>query len=114
MIKVQYGELSNQSMKNYFNFLVGKVFKIMPLKESGCETLTKYLESLHRELIGNSNLLSFLKDEPQFISLLNIIQYFISNDFSNNECSIEVKRAIRILKDIDKKYFSGGDNTDAK
>lgn len=114
MIKVDYGELSNQSMRNYFNFLVGKVFKIMPLKESGCETLTKYLESLQRELIGNSSLLLFLKDEPQFISLLNIIQYFISNDFSVDECSIEVKRAIRILKEIDNKYFSGGDAVNAK
>lgn len=108
MITVEYGELSNQSMSNYFNFLVGKLFKIMPLKESGCETLDKYLRSLQKELIGNSQLLSFLKDEPQFISLLNIIQYFIYNDFTSEECSIEVKRAIRILNDVNKKYFSEG------
>lgn len=108
MIKVEYGQLSNQNMSNYFNFLVGKFFKIMPLKESKCSTLNKYLESLQRELIGNYDLLSFLKDEPQFISLLNIIQYFISNEFTSKECGIEVKRAIRILNDINKRYFDGG------
>jgi len=113
MIIVNYGELSNKSMSNYFNFLVGKFFKIMPLKESGCKTLNVYLKSLQRELIGNAELLCFLKEEPQFISLLNILQYFISNEFTNNECSTDVKKAIRIINSINQKYFSGGD-ADAK
>lgn len=110
MIKVEYGELSNRSLENYFNFLVGKVYKILPLKEQECKTLNNYLESLKVELIGNSELLFILKDEPQFVSLLNIIQYFISNKFDNRTCKREVFRAIRIIESINNKYFKEGDD----
>lgn len=107
-IQVKYGELSNQSLFNYFNFLVGKFYKILPLKEHDCKTLAEYLESLQIELVGNYGLLGVLKDEPQFISLLNIIQYFIENEFDVKTCKREVFRAIRILESINKKYFKEG------
>lgn len=110
MIKVDYGELSNQSLENYFKFLIGKVYKILPLKEQDNNTLSTYLESLKVELVGNYELLEILKNEPQFISLLNIIQYFISNEFDVRVCKREVFRAIRIIESINEKYFMEVDN----
>lgn len=108
MIQVKYGELSNTSLQNYYEFLIGKLFKILPMKEQNCSTLQSYLKSLQRELIGNSRLLYQLKDEPQFISLLNIIQFFIDEEYNIEDCKSEVFRAISIVKDINKKYFKGG------
>lgn len=110
MIKVDYSELSNKSLENYFKFLIGKVYKILPLKEQGNNTLNTYLESLKVELVGNYELLEILKNEPQFISLLNIIQYFISNEFDVGVCKREVFRAIRIIESINAKYFMEVDN----
>ena len=104
MIQVEYGELSNTSLQNYYRFLIGKLFKILPLKERDCSTLKLYLKSLQRELIGNSGLLYQLKDEPQFISLLNIIQFFIDGEYDKEECKSEVFRAISIVEDINRKY----------
>ncbi len=105
MMKIDYGELSSKSMENYFNFLVGKIYKILPMKEQNYMTLNEYLKSLQVELVGNSDLLLILKNEPQFVSLLNIIQYFINNEYDNHTCKREVFKAIKIIENIKAKYF---------
>lgn len=105
MIEVKYGELSKKSLQRYCKFLINKVYKILPMKEEKCDTLKQYLESLQVELIGNSQLLEFLVDEPQFISLLNIIQYLISDNYDNKVCKREVFKAINLIEEVNKKYF---------
>ncbi|MDF2951043.1 MAG: hypothetical protein K0S18_626 [Anaerocolumna sp.] len=105
MIEVKYGLLPNESFCRYFDFLINKTYKILPLKEECSETLIDYLESFQRELIGNKELVSILKDEPQFVSVLNTMQYLIDNEYSVKICKKEVFKSIRILKDINKKYF---------
>lgn len=105
MIEIKYGELSKRSLERYFKFLINKVYKILPMKEEKCDTLKQYLESLQVELIGNSELLEFLVDEPQFISLLNIIQYLISCEYDNQVCKREVFKAIKLIENINSKYF---------
>ncbi len=105
MIEIKYGELPKKSLERYFKFLVNKVYKILPMKEEKCDTLKQYLESLQVELIGNSELLSFLTDEPQFISLLNIIQYLITCEYDNKACKREVFKAIKLIESINSKYF---------
>lgn len=102
---VKYGELPNRIFENYFKYLIGKLYKILPLKESNCETLKQYLENLQLELIGNYELIECLKEEPQFVSVLGIIQYMISNDFDSKTCKKQVFTAIKIIENIDKKYI---------
>lgn len=110
MIKVEYEELSKKSLENYYSFLIGKFYKILPLREQGCQTLKSYLTSLSNELIGHSWLLNDLKYEPMFISLLNILQFFIHEDCDIKTYKSEVFRAIRLIQDIQNKYFiNGGD-----
>lgn len=108
MIEVKYGQLSPVTFERYFNFLVGKMYKILPMKEENCETLHQYIESLQVELIGNGDLVNILVEEPMFISLLNIIQFFISNEFNVRVCKREVFRAISLIEQINAKYFKGG------
>lgn len=109
MIEVKYNLLPRKSMENYFEFLVGKVYKILPLKEENCITLNTYLSDLKDELLGNSELLLFLTEEPQFISLLNIIQFLISNEYDQKKCKRKVFAAIRIIESINSKYFKDGE-----
>lgn len=105
MIEVKYGELPKKSLEEYAKYLINKVYKILPMKEENCKTLTQYLEGLQVELIGNSELITILSNEPKFISLLNIIQYLISQDYDNKMCKREVFKAINLIENISSKYF---------
>ena len=105
MIDVKYGLLPKESFCNYFNFLINKTYKILPLKEENSTTLKSYLESFQRELIGNKNLVELLVNEPRFVTVLNTIQFLISEDYSSVICRKEVFKCIHILENIQKKYF---------
>lgn len=100
MIQVKYGLLPQEMFCNYFDFLIGKTFKILPMKEEGNKTLKLYLESFQRELIGNQQLFTYLIDEPRFISVLSSIQFLINENYSTDICRKEVFKCIHILEDI--------------
>ena len=108
MIEVEYGVIPKESFCRYFNFLINKTYKILPMKEENSITLKSYLESYLRELIGNKALINTLIDEPKFISILNSLEYLISEDYSNDVCKKEVFKCIHMLEEINKKYFQEG------
>lgn len=110
MIEVKYGLIQKESFCNYFKFLINKTYKILPLKEENSNTLISYLEGYLRELVGNKELIAVLVDEPQFVTVLNIIQYLISETYSVETCRKEVFRCIRILEKINTKYFKAGES----
>ena len=105
MIEVKYGMLPKENFCRYFEFLINKTYKILPLKEEKSETLKSYLESFQRELIGNMDLVNVLVDEPKFITVLNTMQFLISEEYSDKICKKEVFKCIRILEDINNRYF---------
>ena len=105
MIEVKYGMLPKENFCRYFEFLINKTYKILPLKEEKSETLKSYLESFQRELIGNMDLVNILVDEPKFITVLNTMQFLISEEYSDKICKREVFKCIRILEDINNRYF---------
>lgn len=109
MISVKYGLIPKESFCNYFKFLINKTYKILPLKEENSETLQSYLDSFLSELIGNKGLISFLVDEPRFITVLNTLEYLASEEYSVAKCKREVFKCIKILEEINEKYFVGGD-----
>ena len=105
MMEVKYGLLPKESFCRYFQFLINKTYKILPLKEEKSDTLKSYLESYLRELIGNKELVSILVDEPKFITVLNTMQFLIAEEYSDKVCKREVFKCIRILEEINEKYF---------
>ena len=110
MIEVKYGMLPKEYFCRYFEFLINKTYKILPLKEERSNTLKSYLESYLRELIGNKELIPLLINEPKFITVLNTLQFLISEEYSNRVCKKEVFKCIRILEEINNKYFKEGDS----
>ena len=108
MIEVKYGLLPKENFCRYIEFLINKTYKILPLKEENSDTLKSYLESYQRELIGNMDLVPLLVNEPKFITVLNTIQYLISEEYSDKICKREVFKCIRILEEINEKYFKEG------
>lgn len=109
MIEVKYGLLPKENFCRYFEFLINKTYKILPLKEEKSDTLKSYLESYQRELIGNMDLVPILVDEPKFITVLNTMQFLISEEYSDKICKREVFKCIRILEEINEKYFKEGE-----
>ena len=53
--------LSGEQLDAYLSKLIGRMFKIIPMNEECVSTLESYVESLAREILGNSKL--FLADE---------------------------------------------------
>ena len=102
-----YGEIPNENLSQYFKYLVGKTFKILPLYEEDSATLPSYLKSYQRELIGDSKLFSELNEEPKFITLLATIEYLANGDYDHDVCKSEVLKCTNIINDISRKYFRG-------
>lgn len=102
-----YGEIPNENLSQYFKYLVGKTFKILPLYEENSTTLPSYLKSYQRELIGDSQLFSELRNETKFITLLATIEFLVSGEYDHDVCKSEVLKCTNIINDINKKYFRG-------
>ena len=105
MIEVKYGQIPNEMFNNYLKYLVNKMFKVLPMKEQDVASLHTYLQSLQIELIGSTKLIEVLKNDSQFLSLMNTIQFFIDNEYDNQTCKREVFKCIHIIDDLQTKYF---------
>ena len=66
-------KLPEKALQSYLQNLINKVYKILPMKEEQCATLSSYLFSLRNELIGCYRLWDVLKDKPQFLTVVSII-----------------------------------------
>lgn len=97
--------VESNMLTEYLRLLVNRFFKILPIKESGEPTLTAYMQSLQMELIGCKTLVSSVRDDPAFLSLISILQYLIDHP----ECSTpvvkrEIFHAISICNKLKAKY----------
>lgn len=104
MIETKYYSIPNPYFANYFNFLIGRVWKILPMNEEENKHLKDYMESLQRELIGNMNLVEDLKYNGYFITLLNKIEYLINEEYTHEICRKEVLESVSIIQKLQDKY----------
>lgn len=97
--------MDSTMLSGYMCSLVNRFFKILPIRESGEDSLEVYMRSLQAELLGCKEFIVAIHEDPLFVSLLNILQYLIDNP----ECSLvvvkrEVFRAISICNKLKAKY----------
>lgn len=100
-------ELSNALFEKYLEKLIGRFYKILPLRESGETTLKQYILSLQREMVGCRGFIDALKNDDRYLSLLSMLQYMIDNDIDVKTTKSDVFRAISILKQLQQKYAQG-------
>lgn len=93
-------KLPEKALRSYLQILINKVYKILPMKEEQCPTLTSYLLSLKNEMIGCYNLWQVLEDKPQFLVVINIIEYLATEEYDETVCRREVFKAIRLIENI--------------
>lgn len=106
-MKTKYGDLPNEVVMSYLDGLIGKVWKVLPLKDANSNTIEKYLKSLLRELVGNKELVFKLKDNQDISSILGTLQNLINEDDSSVYRS-DVFKVINLIKRL-KESLNGDD-----
>lgn len=96
--------IPNKVVSNYISSLVGRFYKILPIKESGVDSLALYIQSFQRELIGCKRLITEIDNDESFLVLLSILQYLSDNDCSLSIVKAEVFKAINVCKKLQRKY----------
>ena len=97
--------VSEELLLNYFQSLVNRFFKILPIRENEEETLTVYMKSLQCEVLGCRKLISDMNNDSRFFTLASILQYLI--DAPNcpiKDVKREVFKAIRICNQLKEQY----------
>lgn len=112
MILTKCGTLPDKMFENYLDRLVGRFFKILAMKEDNNNTLNAYIHSFQSELVGSKNLISLLNDDARFMILVNVLQFFLDNEYSNKECKREVMKCIDISKQLKSFYFPKDGDSD--
>lgn len=92
--------------KMYISSLKGKFFKILPLYETDRNSLKDYLVGLKEELIGFSENKNIDRFSGEIISLINIIIFFINEEYSQKTCKKNVFKCIHIIETIEIKCGS--------
>lgn len=114
MLKTRfYCEIPHETLAKYFDVLIGKVFKILPLAEDGKSSAKVYLDGLHREVRGLRNLFWVINKDPTFVSLLSILTWLTYN-IDDESCTIDVVKkevfdAIAICQDLRDRIISESD-----
>lgn len=104
MVKVNIEVIDNQFFLNYLNFLINRVYKILPISETEPETLKSYLDSLILELVGSKDLILKLKKDAIFLSLIATLQSLSENKYSHSTIKSQTFKCIDIIKKLIDKY----------
>lgn len=88
--------MDNISLQDYFKNLIGRLWKILPLKEQQCLTLDKYLFNLRLELMGGDELLI---KSGLFIELLNNLEILTTME-NKEQYKPQIFRCINICEKI--------------
>lgn len=105
-MRTKYGtDFSRKTTKSRVDELINQFYKILPMKESGSATLSQYIRSLLREILGMKELMEEWHEDGRIITLCGILQYMLDNP----DCDVTVVRsdvfkAINMIKLLQKKY----------
>lgn len=99
---------SNDTLSQYFDRMVGRLYKILPLKETGEDTIHDYLESLMVEMTG-ADILAGLSDQPYYVSIVSIVAYLNRriDRCDTRKVKREVFKAINLCKKLQHYYQDG-------
>lgn len=97
-------DIPNEMIGRYLESLIGRFYKILPLKEDGEPSLVKYMESLQREMLGCKWLLPVIEYDELYLGLISTLQYLIDVDCEVDIVKSEVFKAIGVCKKLSKKY----------
>lgn len=89
-------------INDFLENIIGGIYKILPLKEESNPYLAEYLDSFLIQLNGAIKTYPTLSSNSKYIAVVNTIQYFCYNDFTEKQCKREVFKCIENIKKIQK------------
>lgn len=95
--------IPDQCVINYLDALVGKIYKILPMKEDGAEFLPQYIEWRIREMTAFRELICVVGEDADFLSLI-LILYSLQAQEDIVSVRHDVFEAIRLCKKLRQKY----------
>lgn len=96
MLNTTYGCVDKEFVIKHFDKMIGKVFKILHLKEENSPTIDFYIKSLSRKFFGSSKIY-FTEENLFIVGILNGI------DFDNHETlRSDVFEIINVIEHIKK------------
>lgn len=100
---------SDQNLAIYFERMVGRIYKILPLKESEEDTVGQYIDSLLVEMTG-LDILEQLNTQAYYTSIVSIVAYLNENVDACDIAKIrrEIFKAINLCKKLQRLYQGGG------
>jgi len=101
-----YIESSLLSIDTFLEATTGKIYKLLPLRENKDPFFFEHLDSLRIELMGAIRSFPSLRDDFDFLRIVNTINYFLEYDISVDVCRREVFKMLSILNG---KLNKGGD-----
>ena len=85
--------------------LINQFYKILPLKENGSDTLSAYIGSLLREMLGMQELIEELHEDGMYLTLCSILQYHAEHPEQDvKTVKGDVFKAIHVIKLLRQKY----------
>lgn len=105
MIKTNYEYIPDKMFVNYLDYLIGKVYKMLPMRENKDDTLVEYMESIIREMIGNQQLMGEIKYDARFQSVINKLEYLtFKKDVDFKVFRKDILDSLPLLKEIKEQY----------
>lgn len=104
-MNTKYGAINQEVMDKGLQQYVGRFFKILPMFEEQCPTLTQYIQSLNREMVGLSDLVLKFQNHEEFLSLIATLENLARKDLTVEEVRSDVFKSISILKKMKSKVI---------
>ena len=89
---------------SFIQFLTGRVFKLLPMKEADIigrtDATAEYIGGLIVDIDGAKETFPELYDIHEYVSVSNIVKYLAINDVEYEIFRREVLRALRLLNSV--------------
>lgn len=89
--------MKNEATNLYLNRMINELYKILAMKDEEDFTLPKYIDSVYIQLVGGAENFPELKTNQKYVSIINIIQYFRTNEFDKQLCKREILKCTNLL-----------------
>jgi hypothetical protein len=79
-MNTKYGQLPDEMLVAYVDGMIAKVWKMIPMKQGRTKSLSKYMESILREFIGQKELVSELRNNGDFQAIIGTLESLLNQD----------------------------------
>lgn len=101
-------EIDECAEESFMRDLIGKFYKILPLREKNEPTLDQYIDALMREIIGFKYISKRIASDGRYAALVSTLAFFLHEHPAVDVVKADVFKSISLIKKMNEKYFAGG------